>query len=383
MDNKDIGNIFKLSYILGLFTNQDDKELPRKIAKFHIKNPEIKYSEIELEGKNNKKLAELLFKLDENNNVTYNNKNILTRVITEFNSIKKFSLDYHEHKIGLLNAEMKKRETEEEKRKLENIITILRQHKKEIFYDDVCYYLECNNFIIPDECNALVPYMQDFFTYSSAKGTFEYVEDVFDKLLDLYKKSLGRYKNVPYFCDNEKEGFTYELLAADDPRNILIGYLVDCCTKIGGEGEENLVQSIINPNVFNIIIKVGDKVVGKTTGFYNPEEKYILFNNFEGVVFNYDNESKIDIIKAICRATNDMLDAFKNQNIEIKSVRMGNFDNKLDDKFKEYFYLDINNLLENNKSYSADCAKAGQYILSNGQKIELSNFDVKNVAIKY
>lgn len=56
-----------------------------------------------------------------------------------------------------------------------------------------------------------------------------------------------------------------------------------------------MVQSMINPNIKNLIIYDSMRnVVGKTTAFYNYNQKYILFNNIE-IKRSFLDSDKTDI----------------------------------------------------------------------------------------
>jgi ArsR family metal-binding transcriptional regulator len=160
----------------------------------------------------------------------------------------------------------------------------------------------------------------------------------FDKLQDLYEASKGLKKEIIPTIDSGYGGsYTYEWSASDNPINLALGDIMDCCARLKWVGEDIMVQSMINPLIQNLIIRdeKGD-IVAKSTAYYNKEEQYILFNNVEAIYDLNEKEkknqsflNKEEIIKTIMRAINDQINALHEQGSEIREVRVGMKNNDL------------------------------------------------------
>lgn len=98
-----------------------------------------------------------------------------------------------------------------------------------------------------------------------------------------------------------------------------------------------MVQSMINPNIKNLIIYDSMRnVVGKTTVFYNYNQKYILFNNIEIKRSFLDSDKtditlKKEVLKAIKRGIDDQIASMLERGYPVDDIRIGMKNNDLED----------------------------------------------------
>ena len=95
-------------------------------------------------------------------------------------------------------------------------------------------------------------------------------------------------QNIYNFASNDSEfkyvgkkvgKYTYRWLEGRDPYNLILGNLVNCCAKVGGAGEDIMVQSMVNPKIKNLVVYKGSEIIAKTTVYKNND--YLLCNNIE------------------------------------------------------------------------------------------------------
>ena len=123
----------------------------------------------------------------------------------------------------------------------------------------------------------------------------------------------------------EKE-FTYEWLQKNDPYNLVLGKLCNCCAHLEGQGFGIMRASIIHPNIQNVVIKnKTGEIVAKSTLFINPEQGYGVFNTIS--VSNRVSENKLEMVYNKFRmAVIDFVHVYnaehKNQQLKILTVGM-------------------------------------------------------------
>ena len=87
--------------------------------------------------------------------------------------------------------------------------------------------------------------------------------------------------------------FSYEWLAKNDPTNLILGKLCNCCAHLEGAGFGIMKASIVHPNIQNLVIRNSSgEIIAKSTLFINPEQGYGVFNNVE-INSNYIKDKKI------------------------------------------------------------------------------------------
>lgn len=188
-------------------------------------------------------------------------------------------------------------------------------------------------------------------------------------------------KNIPNVKDDLKNNITYHWSKSDNPVNIILGYLVDCCAKLGATGEDIMRQSMINPDIANLIIyDENNQVLGKATAYYNSSKKYILFNNAEVKVtkeLKNSKERRREILNTLLRAVDDLTKAFKKNNVNINEVRIGMGHNDLALAIKEAkIEIELDDLFDNYHydGYIGDAnGEEGQAILYKDDKLTKEN----------
>lgn len=326
-------DIFKLCYILGLFKKGNDKLtilIKDMLNTFTPHDINKMFVNIRLENYKSG-ASDLIIKLFLENKLKYKDQIIIGRVYQVYEDIKKYTISRHKEIIRRKNAEIKKLDSDVSKLKQE--LDELKKNLKKISYDDICYYFENNNLDIRKGNENLRAILDNVSVHLNQKK--------FNVIQDLYEESLGVLKNIPMTKDKCEKKITYYWAKSDDIVNIMLGYIFKSCTKIGEIGEDIMRQSMINPDIVNLVIyDENKKVIGKATAYYNKNKKYILFNNalvksLKTKDLEADKKRKINCLKAILRAISDVIEELKKQNVYIESVRMGMTKNDLSDVIKE------------------------------------------------
>ncbi|HOZ53745.1 MAG TPA: leucine-rich repeat protein [Bacilli bacterium] len=364
-------DFFKACCLLGLFSDdyQEAQEyisnLYKRLSKDDIHNI---FTIIKLTTINNKEKIKLIKKaLEDQRFIAY--PEYVARINNSYSQIKKWiGKNYKEiiyarikpkineilRKVNLNDSEIK--ELEKLKTKAENMSKSI----EEITLDDVIYYINNNQFEIRDNNKGLEKIVYYLRGIS---------QEEFDKLQDLYEKSKGVIKNLEQTEDVATGGYTYMWTKSDNPINLALGYIVRCCAKIDGVGEDIMVQSMINPNVQNLVILDENKfVVAKATAYYNKNKNYILFNNVEAM----QNANKEQIREALKRAVKDIVIAYEQKGKNPPEIRIGMLRN---DAFtNDDIEVVYGNDLLSNYSYSGYDGDAnseeGQGILFNSKAVE-------------
>lgn len=315
-------DFFKACFLLGLFSD-DYKEaqeyisnLYKRLSKDDIHNI---FTIIKLTAINSEEKIKLIKQaLEDQRFISY--PEYITRINNNYNQIKKWiGKNYKEiiyarikprinellRRTNLNDSEIK--ELEKLKAKAEN----MSKSMEEINLEDVIYYVNNNEFEIRDnnkELTKIVYYLRGIS------------QEEFDELQNLYEKSKGIIKNLEQTEDISTRGYTYMWAKSDNPINLALGYILRCCAKINGVGQDIMAQSMTNPNVQNLVILDENKfVVAKATAYYNKKDNYILFNNVEA----RDTVNKEEVIKAIKRAVEDQIKAFEIKGKTPPEIRIG------------------------------------------------------------
>jgi hypothetical protein len=329
-ENRDL---FKMCYSLGLFSGEKEH------AKYIIDFIENKFLDKSLNEDLIHKIFDT-FKIDKeynkdkalliinslNDPYFTNKKDNISRINNEYEEIKKYLAKEYKEIIGRdINVRIRELTNNEklsskEKAELKELQDQLIQYQKSINkprLNDVKFYIENNRFLIRPGNESLQSVIKDLSGIN---------QDLFDNLQDIYQQSRGIKKEIMQTKDNNQSGYTYQWSASDNPTNLVLGYIVECCAKIKGAGEDIMIQSMINPFVQNLIIRdENQNIVGKSTVYYNKSENYMLFNNVEAIK-SIDKKQSFDTLK---RAVIDQVAALKQSNIELKEIRIGMLRNDL------------------------------------------------------
>jgi len=188
----------------------------------------------------------------------------------------------------------------------DNIYNSIKNNKKEMNKESVFRYLTENKYIFNAGNEVLATLASNYAE--------KYDQNDFDNLQTIFELGKKVTKKIIQTKDSEVEGVTYLWSPGSNPINLFLGHedKASCCAKLHGVGESIMINSVVNPNIQNLILFDEHKnIIGKSTAYYNEDENYILFNNVE-VNKNYlgiANEKKI--LLALKRAINDQVKALE------------------------------------------------------------------------
>lgn len=362
-------SLFKLCYALGFFKGFITcDEMVKIVNKYSIAIINESWKNVKLTCYK-PKYKDVFMKLFDEDNMEYNNKNISGRLYTSFEMISDYTLKRHKEAISKKNTEIK---VERDSVKVQEL-SDLKKNLKNISYEDICYYINHNTFDVRDQNEKLLSVVNELAVHIN--------QDEFDEIQDIYEQSKNVLKNIPSVKDDLKNNITYHWSKSDNPVNIILGYLVDCCAKLGAAGEDIMRQSMINPDIANLIIyDENNQVLGKATAYYNSRKKYILFNNAEVKVtkeLKNSKERRREILNALLRAVDDLTKAFKKNNVNINEVRIGMGHNDLALAIKEAkIEIELDDLFDNYHydGYIGDAnGEEGQAILYKDDKLTKEN----------
>jgi len=108
------------------------------------------------------------------------------------------------------------------------------------------------------------------------------VDDAFKKF-DEYASRIAELQvnsinNLAHVAGKE---FTFEWISKNDPTNLILGKLCNCCAHLEGVGYGIVHASIVHPNMQTMVVKSGDDIIAKGTLFINPDERYGVVNSFQ------------------------------------------------------------------------------------------------------
>lgn len=217
-------------------------------------------------------------------------------------------------------------------------------------FEDAIKYFERHKF------NKIIPGNEDManmvYKYYKDQLSFDALQELFEKAKNIVN-DVTKYENYFEVQDNSKSEFTYEFLSKDDPRNLILGHLCDCCAHLGGAGQDIMVKSMTDENYCNLVIKdKNGEIKAKSTIYINKEKGYAVFNNVEvnKQFLGYDKndnvltntlisaatkEQKLDMVDCLLRGANDFV-KFYNSNKNHKPifvVTMGMLRNDLKEEF--------------------------------------------------
>lgn len=368
-------DLFKMCYVLGLFDGQKEySTYINEYIKYLLNRKKMTESRIhaifdtfQIENGYNRQVSHLLMKALDNiyflNNYTY-----ISRLYNEYGLIKTFIDKAYKRdlrdlgpRIRILEANNELNDDEQgELSQLREESERKKRSIEKIGLDEVIFYIENNLFKFRkgnEELSSVAYYLKGM----SQKD--------FDAVQDIYEQSKGVPKALIQTKDQDTSNYTYQWSPSDNPVNIVLAYIVNCCARKNGAGEDIMRQSMINPLVQNLIIRdPNQNIIAKSTAYYNQEEGYILFNNVEAAtsfVQSASQEQKEKAIEAVKRAVADQVKALKEQGILLNEVRMGMLRNDL--FTADHLKVEKNHLLSNYpyKSYNGDANSSahGQGIL--------------------
>ena len=311
----------KLCIVLGYFNTNGAKlnELENKIIEIYntIGKSGVHKSVVNLrKTRYIKKFAEVALKNEDLSLLPQS----LTAYFNRYDEISKGVIKSRENDITKLNTARRKLvEKNLDTKEIDETIKILKKNLKNYDLMDVIKYINTNTFVVSEEnpeMSEIIPYLIGNVDANGFK--------VLEKLLTLAKKCPA--SNLKEF-EGSKGNLSYKWLDNTDPLNLALGYIVDCCAKYNGLGEDIMIQSMTNPNLKNLVIYKDGRVIAKTTAFYN--NGYILCNNVE--VAHTFIENKKTTKEDLHELTQLIIEALEKQAkyLDVNEVRIGLLRNDL------------------------------------------------------
>lgn len=329
-------SLFKLAQSLGLFqlNNEEYEKNAKLFSEFILKHnsKEIKDAFLNIHMKKynpnfSKIISEYLNNFEENNfYIQY-----LFDIYENLDDIKKISVKKKEEIIRKTNLLKKKFNTNI----YDDFLNFMKKTKKSISLEDCNKYLDSklnwSNEI--EELNKIKLFLSCYIN-----------ENDYNRIINLYKEGLNVNDQL-YFdnLENHDENYCYKWLSNKDATNFILGYKVNCCSKINGNGEDIMVQSIINPKIKNLVIYKNNDIIGKATAFYNND--YILFNNIE--IKEQKNIDYQEALKWFLKGINDQINVMKSKGIIINECRIGMARNDLSEVIIPNFEVNKDTMLAN------------------------------------
>lgn len=344
--NTNYNILYKIFYIFGFFNCKDKDIIFYNILKFLKTNNFNKIIEVvlTLELKEyNKNLAAILNDNPENKQLL----EILSKTYDDFPIILKDILLKKANQLKKVNAEYKKmgeKDTKEEYQRL-------RKEKKKLSLSDIINYIKIKSYLGDDSVfSSIAPII-----YRNVSQ-----EDIV-RMKDIYRESLNT-KDNQYFSSSKeiRENTSFEWVENKSLLNFVLGYLCDCCARIGDEGETIVIQSMTNPLIKNLVIyDLNYDVLAKVTALYNLEYKAIIFNEIMmPKALRKNAYIKAIVLDTIFKATQLQVSMMQDKGIDVSEIRMESFDNHINDLLKHYPLAE--QLYENTLN---DRVKQKQYIL--------------------
>ena len=341
-------SFFKLNYIFGTFRQNPKAMDAIKVIYQNLSTADIEkmMSEVKL-TKFDKKFADVMINAALEGHI----EELIYIVPHVFNNLeltKKGILKIKELEIMKLNKMIK----HEGKVELQEKLNELKKNKNKVELKDVLSYVKNNLFEISEKNKELVEYTP-IFNGNIKKYEMANIEEI------LNKAKLQKENKFNLLTDKKNE-YSYKWLDNKDPLNLVLGYLVNCCAKYKGAGEDIMIQSMTNPNFKNLVIYKGSEVVAKSTAFYN--DNYILCNNIEvsdKYMKNKNNmlDEKRKLLEMIVKGLKDQAEAMNQNGNNVDEIRIGMSRNDLNYIIEfEQYNIEKNNLLKNYefKRYQGD-----------------------------
>lgn len=325
-------SFFKMCYTLGLFNTggsalKETKEAIEILCnKYNIDDINQMFNQVYLTIYKPKFREIIICEID-NDNL----KNVIGTLYDKFNKIKDSILIQKEEKIGILSASLK-----DDPLKLQELEEI-KKIRKQINLDEVLDYIINYNYRVDDDCLELKQIIDILSIYLNQID--------FNRIQRLYR--LSKYKeHTKYFTFfyGTKDNIKYEWLSGDNPLNIILGYECDCCSKLHANGEDIMIQSMINPSIKTLVLYDRNKIIGKSTAYYDEKNGYLIFNNVE---IRNGYKPTMDVFYSFMDAIEKQKEALELKGYVVNDIRIGMKNNNLDQIIKNMLEIEHNDLLKN------------------------------------
>ena len=211
----------------------------------------------------------LFVQMYKNGDISPDDERLNKFIYVNFEELKMHSFKRRESELKYIRDKILKNPKDLEMVKLLQQEYDLKKTKlKEVTVEDVKYFLSSVKYNIR-------PGNEDM------KGILKYVSnysvDMVDELQDIYEQGRKIKKNIPFLKDKyeDKREFKYKWIKEDDPINLVLGIICDCCACLENGGRDIMKQSVINPDIINLALcDENNKIIGKSTAYINKEKKY-------------------------------------------------------------------------------------------------------------
>lgn len=354
-----VRNLFKICYILGYFSSSKEAQ---KNKETFIKNIYFENEKEKLES-----YVSALVKIEYYPKL----EKLIVNNIKDDYFISVFQIYYNNYKrinrgINIRKKEKIRKECIKRTKLRENGYSIdevqkkikkLRDELNEVSYDDLIEYFDNSFDTKHQELKSIISLLSGYITKYD-----------FKKLERLYENA--NLESVFSYIKGTNNEFEYEWLKGNDPRLYITGYLTNCCFGISMPGEDILVQSVVNPCIKTMVIYYFGKMIGKTTCYYNKDEKYLIFNNIEMsnkfiYSLNVSSKERLNALKTIVLGIKEQVKDMEKRGLMVNDIRIGMNNNDLYDEVKECYKITNNMLLNYNyHNYEGDAnSKNGQAIV--------------------
>lgn len=108
----------------------------------------------------------------------------------------------------------------------------------------------------------------------------------FAHVIRKYKYEYPMLKNANFKCllkDNpiNVDNITIRLLDANDPLQIIVGDLTNCCQRIGGMGEFCVIEGLINPYSGFVVFERNEQVIAQAWVWLTADKQTLVLDNIE------------------------------------------------------------------------------------------------------
>ena len=265
-----------------------------------------------------------------------------------------------EYLLSLKNKQ--KRMLEEQNQNTDGIsleINQLKDQSKVLTLDDIIDYFDHYDFAIREGNEALENILPLVRKYILSQDLFDILQDIYEEA----RSKKGEASKIFSSTEGKYDQYYYRWLENDDYENLVLGYLVDCCAKLGHVGEDIMRYSMTRSDVRTLVVYDGMKrIIGKTTAFYSMEGKYLLCNNIE-VTNSFIHSTKISekqkeaLLQTFLQGLKAQANAMELLGFMVNEIRIGMLHNNLDKQLEQY-QIEKKSLLPNIKygSYIGDAS---------------------------
>ncbi len=329
--------LFKISYILGLFSENGNESLRafnflnnQLIAKLSLDDIHKFYGHIQLtEIKFNKNFADFFminFAKDPN---CFNDENDVNKTA---------ELYYNFDEILSVRPEKEINTTTDRKRLTPEIALSTLDY----ILNDICYKLK-----LPDEYTDFVKNLSKY------TGDVESIKQLID-FYDIAKNIKEEDVKIPLIAGNYNN-LNFKTLKKTEPEAYVVGYKTNCCFIAYGASESSFKHSITSLDS-RVIVVEGEKTYLQGWIWYDEENKFACIDNIEGYAKNTESALQTMIV-AVKKLFKEMKKDFSLNkiNVGLRYVK---------EPIKDYLYLLLKNGLikeEPNANFHQYCTKNNLY----------------------